>query len=102
MTGRGYGQGKHLDIEALWCLEAIAKGRFRLMKVDSENNPADTGTKALSADSIVHVLRLLGNGRSVSIAGSPWSRLKTTQCRGRGYPGVIPKSSHSAMDASAR
>ena len=29
------------------------------MKVDSENTPADIGTKTLNADRIVHLLRLL-------------------------------------------
>ena len=40
MTRRGSGRVKHLDIKALWCQEAIEKVRFRLMKADSENNPA--------------------------------------------------------------
>ena len=62
MTGRGSGRVKHLDIKALWCQEAIEKERFRLMKGDSENNPADIGTKTLSADRIVHLSRLLGMG----------------------------------------
>ena len=45
---------KHLDIKALWCQD-----RFLLMKVYSENNPADIGTKTQSADGIVHLLRQL-------------------------------------------
>ena len=60
MTRRGSGRVKHLDIKALWCQEAIEKVRFRLMKADSENNPADIGTKTPSADRIVHFPRLLG------------------------------------------
>ena len=59
MTRRGSGRAKHLDIKALWCQEAMEMEHFRLMKVDSENNPADIGTKTLSADRIVHLLRLL-------------------------------------------
>ena len=51
---------QHLDIKADWCQEAIEKERFRLMKVDTENNPADIGTKTLNVDRIDHLLRLLG------------------------------------------
>ena len=60
VTRRGPSQVKHLDIEGLWCQEAIEQGRCRLRKVDSENNHADIGTKAPCADRFVHLLRLLG------------------------------------------
>ena len=54
MTWRGSGRvnHNHLDIKALWCQEAIEKGRFQLVNVDSEKNPADIGTKTLSAKRI--------------------------------------------------
>ena len=60
MTRRGSGEVKHLGIKALWCQEAIEKGRFRLMKVYNENNQADISTETLSADRNVHFLWLLG------------------------------------------
>ena len=60
MTRRGSGRVKHLDIKGLWFQETIENGRFRLTKVDSENNSADIGTKTMSANRIVHLLLLLG------------------------------------------
>ena len=54
------GRVEHLDIKALGCQEAIEEARFRLMKVDSDSHPADNGNETLSADRIVHVVRLLG------------------------------------------
>ena len=80
---------KHRNMKALRYQGAIVKERFRYI-----------GTK-LSTDRIVHLLRLLSNGRSMSFAGFPWSRTKTNDQRGRGGQSVPPRSSHSAVDARA-
>ena len=76
-TRRGCGRVKHLDVKVLWCQEAIEKERFPLMKVDSDNSPADIGAKTPSADRIVRLLRLLGMDGRNSIIG--WTAVEPNE-----------------------
>ena len=66
MTRRRSGRVTNLDIKALWCQKATEKERFRLMKVGSEHDPADIGTKTLRADIVVHLHEGIGAESSES------------------------------------
>ena len=76
-TRRGCGRVKHLDVKVLWCEEAIEKERFPLIKVDSDNSPADIGAKTPSADRIVRLPRLLGMDGCSSI--SVWTAVEPNE-----------------------
>ena len=42
---RGAGRVRHVEVKQLWLQQAVAEGRFKLLKVDGAQNPADTLTK---------------------------------------------------------
>ena len=67
---RGAGRVRHVEVKQLWLQQAVAEGRFKLLKVDGAQNPADTLTKyrglpdyqQLLARSAWRWLGLLGGG----------------------------------------
>ena len=52
---RGLGRMKHIDVKCLWLQECVAQQKLVLQPVKSEDNPADVGTKHVSAGRL-HVL----------------------------------------------
>ena len=56
----GLGRLKHLEVEALWVQEVIAKERLELTRVNREENPADCLTKYVPQAEMQKQLRLLG------------------------------------------
>ena len=65
---RGCGKIRHLDVNTLWLQQKVSSRQFKLLKVDTKENPADLGTKHLDAASIVKFIGRLGftysSGRS--------------------------------------
>ena len=56
---RGFGRMKHIDVKCLWLQECIALKRIVLQSVKSEDNPADVGTKHISAGRLLVLRDLL-------------------------------------------
>ena len=81
MTRRGHGFGP-IDVKALRCQEATDQERLLDL--------AESGTKTLSADRIVHrrcrtrAAWQIGNGLSTGSAGEPWSRARDDTKKGIG------------------
>ena len=42
---RGSGRIRHIEVKWLWLQQAVAEGRFRMLKVPGKKNPADIVTK---------------------------------------------------------
>ena len=56
---RGLGKVRHLDVQELWCQEAVKTGLFKVRKVDGHSNTADLMTKPLDRKSIEsHMARM--------------------------------------------
>ena len=49
-TRRGLGKLRHVDVHLLWLRQFVARGAFRINKVDGKVNPADLMTKHLCSD----------------------------------------------------
>ena len=46
---RGLGRMRHVEVRWLWLQAEVASGRVRVLKMPGEANPADVGTKYLTA-----------------------------------------------------
>ena len=56
---RGLGRTRHLDVQYLWVQDEITRGRLKLEKVGTKNNPAEIHTKVLPHDVMLkHLLAL--------------------------------------------
>ena len=84
MMRRGHGRASPRFQKALWCQEITEQGRLLDL--------AQSDTKTLSADRIVHPTRRCrakptwqaGNGLSTESAGEPWSRARDDTKKGVG------------------
>ena len=50
---------KHVDVKYHYVRDQVAKGTVNIQKVPTENNPADMGTKIMTATKFKHCLGLL-------------------------------------------
>ena len=64
---RGAGRVRHIEVRRLWLQQAVAEGRFRLVKVLGVENPADVLTKYKSFGEF----RTLLAGVNVEVVGKP-------------------------------
>jgi hypothetical protein len=60
----GLGKAKHIAIQWLWIQGAVKDKKLVVLKVPTEHNPGDIGTKALAADRIAYLMDLAGFVRS--------------------------------------
>ena len=61
MAGRkGAGRVRHIHTPCLWLQQCVASRVVELQKVLGTENPADLGTKALSKDIILKIVKQLG------------------------------------------
>ncbi len=56
----GLGKVRHMEVKYLWAQEAHRDGRFEVLKIDGEKNPADVLTKPLSAMEANEKLKSVG------------------------------------------
>ena len=56
----GLGKAKHIEVQHLWLQQAVRSGRLKCGKVHTNENPADLGTKHLSADRVTYLVDLMG------------------------------------------
>ena len=56
---RGLGKMRHIELQSLWVQEKLARGAFRLYRVQGTENPADLFTKHLAEKSVMSCLKLL-------------------------------------------
>ena len=66
---RGTGRVRHLQTRFLWLQEVLANNEFQLLRVGSNDNPADINTKFLNRDLIVKHMRRLSVG---TLSGANW------------------------------
>ena len=57
---RGVGKVRHMEVRHLWLQQAVAEGRFRLIKVDGATNPADVLTKYKGVEDFRRLLSAVG------------------------------------------
>ena len=57
---RGVGRIRHLHTPSLWLQRAIHKGRIAMDKIKGKDNPADVGTKHVTAEGILQMWRTCG------------------------------------------
>ena len=57
---RGAGGARHIELRTLWLQAAVERKLIALRKVPGEANPADIGTKILTAAEVVGSLALIG------------------------------------------
>ena len=50
---------RHIDIRHFWVQEKVNEGIFKMMRVDTTDNPADIGTKPLSPKTFIHLVRMV-------------------------------------------
>ena len=53
---------KHVDVRYHYVQDLVANGTVNILKVPTENNPANMGTKVLTATKFKHYLDLLHVG----------------------------------------
>ena len=75
---RGAGRIRHVEVKQLRLQQAVAAGRFRLVKVAGTDNPADAMTKYQSRSTLQRLLgaigvEVVGKGRAHKDGG--WLRL---------------------------
>jgi hypothetical protein len=56
----GFGRVKHIDVRLLWLQQVLEQRRLTLEPVTSRENPADVGTKPVSAGRLEELCRRLG------------------------------------------
>ena len=56
----GVGRVRHLDVKDLWVQERLKRGAFCISRVPGEANPADVGTKPLTAKELQGKLEAVG------------------------------------------
>ena len=49
ISRRGLGKMRHVELGDLWIQREVGEGKVRVVKVEGKANPADVGTKFLSA-----------------------------------------------------
>lgn len=64
----GLGKVRHMEVKYLWAQQAFKEGRFEVRKISGLVNPADIGTKPLSAADMKTLIEKVG-GRLVRKAG---------------------------------
>ena len=57
---RGAGKIRHIEVRQLWLQQAVAEGRFKLIRVDGVENPADVLTKYKGAADFQRLLSKVG------------------------------------------
>ena len=57
---QGIGKVRHVETKYLWIQRAVRQGRIQIRKVRGDENPADVGTKYLSAAQIMEALKPFG------------------------------------------
>ena len=79
---RGAGRVRHIEVRWLWLQQAVAEGRFRLVKVLGADNPADVLTKYKA----LHEYQQLLRGVNVEVVGRSPSHW------GEGHGGVAERT----------
>ena len=64
---RGAGRVRHVEVKYLWLQQAVADGRFRMVKIAGEQNPADVLTKYKTLPEARRLLAACG----VELEGAP-------------------------------
>lgn len=59
---QGVGRIRHMDAKYLWIQDCVKRGEAKLSKIDGEENPADIGTKPLTAARIHYLISKLSYG----------------------------------------
>ena len=59
ISRRGLGKMRHVELRDLWIQREFGEGKVRVVKVEGEANPADVGTKFLSATELAEKLAVL-------------------------------------------
>ena len=57
---KGLGKMKHIELQHMWVQDSVKQGRFITKKVPTNDNPADLMTKALPADKVNHLVKIMG------------------------------------------
>ena len=79
---RGTGRVRHMEVRHLWLQQAVAEGKFKLVKVLGTANPADVLTKYKGLNEFTELLGkvnvavvVAGHGRGGGERGGLWDRL---------------------------
>ena len=59
ISRRGLGKMRHVELRDLWIQQEVGEGKVRVVKIDGKANPADVGTKFLSAAELAEKLAVL-------------------------------------------
>ena len=59
ISRRGLGKMRHVELRDLWMQWEAGEGKVRVVKVEGKANPADVGTKFLSATELAQKLAVL-------------------------------------------
>ena len=59
ISRRGLGKMRHVELRDLWIQREVGEGKFRVVKFEGTANPADVGTKFLSATELTEKLAVL-------------------------------------------
>ena len=60
MQRDGLGRTKHIDTQSLWIQSAVRNKEVKIMKIDTDLNPADLMTKPLKAEAIKKFMAMMG------------------------------------------
>ena len=59
ISRRGLGKMRHVELADLWIQQGVGRGKVRAVKIGGKANPADVGTKFLSATELAEKLAVL-------------------------------------------